>query len=99
MKTSRPYEMVERIYQLCNRKQYFNAGSNVQYDMMFYAAKSPEFSCRDVAVMIWTCSVTAELGQVEQEIQEIHDGIERDAQEEAEQDAREAESEYICCFE
>lgn len=90
MKTARPYELKMRIYELCNRKQYFNAGTNTQYDMMFHAAGSEDFSCRDVAVMIWVCSVTANLSEVEKEILTICEEIEA---EEAEARAEEKQAE------
>ena len=92
MKTTRSYELKERVYQLCNKKQYFNAGSNVQYDRMFYACASEYFTVRDVAVMIWTCSVSAELGEVEREIREILDAVESEAAAESEVEFYEYES-------
>ena len=79
MKISRPYTLKERIYQLCIREHYFNAGTNEQYNMMFYAACSSQFSVRDVAVMISMCSICADVSKVEQQIQEIIDEIEAGA--------------------
>ena len=71
MKTNNPYELKDRIYQLCNKEQYFNAGTNTQYDMMFYAAASPQFTSRDVAVMIGICSICANIEKVQQQLDEI----------------------------
>lgn len=76
MKTARPFELKERIYQLCNKEQYFNAGSNEQYSMMFYAATSEQFSTRDVAVMIGICSVCANISKVQEQIEAILTDIE-----------------------
>lgn len=93
MKTSRPYELKERIYQLCNKEQYFTAGSNEQYTMMFYAATSQQFTTRDVAVMIGICSICGDIAKIEKQITKILEDIEREVQEDAEQDAREAAGE------
>ena len=89
MKTARPYELKERIYELCNEKQYFNAGSNEQYSMMFYAAASPQFSCRDVAIMIGICSVCADISKVEKELLDICQEIEKEVEEEEKEDQEE----------
>ena len=79
MKISRPYTLKERIYQLCIREHYFNAGTNEQYNMMFYAACSSQFTVRDVAIMISICSICADVSKVEQQLQEIIDEIEAGA--------------------
>ena len=84
MKTSRPYELKERIYQLCNKEQYFTHGSNEQYSMMFYAATSEQFSARDVAVMIGICSVCGNIGKIQEQIEEICKDIEAEAAAESE---------------
>lgn len=81
MKTTRPYELKERIYQLCNKEQYFTAGSNEQYTMMFYAATSGQFSARDVAVMIGICSICGDIGKIERQITEIMKEIEKEERE------------------
>ena len=92
MKTMRPYEIKERIYELCNKEQYFNAGSTVQYDRMFYASTSEYFTVRDVAVMIWTCSVCADLDKVERQIRGILEAVEAEAAAESEVEFYEYES-------
>ena len=76
MKTSRPFELKERIYQLCNKERYFDAGNNEQYSMMFHAASSEQFSTRDVAAMIWICSVCANIANVQEQIEAILTDIE-----------------------
>lgn len=81
MKTTRPHELKQRIYELCNKKQYFNAGSNEQYSWMFYAATSSQFSARDVAVMIGICSICANIGTVQQEIEAICKELDDEAKE------------------
>ena len=81
MKTTRPHELKQRIYELCNKKQYFNAGSNEQYSWMFYAATSSQFSTRDVAVMIGICSVCANIDTVQQEIEAICKELDDEAKE------------------
>lgn len=95
MKTPRPYELKERIYQMCNDKQYFIAGTNTQYDMMFYAAGSEEFSCRDVAVMIWTCSICADVNEIEKQLMKMCEEIEEEARQESADDAGETWYEEI----
>lgn len=94
MKTSRPYELKEGIYNLCNRKQYFTGGTNSQYDKLFYMADKPEFSCRDLAVLIWGCSTYADLAEVQKEIEAIHNDIENFERSIREQELLEREYEY-----
>ena len=36
MKTARPYELKERVYQLCNKENWFTMGTNRQYDRMVW---------------------------------------------------------------
>lgn len=59
------YTMVDEIYSMCNREQYFTCGSNRQYDLMFTMAKKPEISTRDLAMMIFTCSDGASLESIQ----------------------------------
>lgn len=70
------YALVDKIYQLCNREQYFTCGTNRQYDLMFTMAKKPEMSVRDIAVMIFTCSEKASLGRILSDLNGIMDEIE-----------------------
>lgn len=71
------YTMVDKIYSLCNREQYFTCGTNRQYDLMFSMAKMPEMSTRDIAIMIFTCSDgKASLGRILNDLNEIMAEIE-----------------------
>ena len=75
------YTLVQKIYNLCNREQYFTCGSNRQYDLMFTMAKMPEMSTRDIAIMIFTCSDgKASLGRILDDLNGIMKEIE-DAEE------------------
>ena len=81
------YTLVQKIYNLCNREQYFTCGSNHQYDLMFTMAKMPEMSTRDIAIMIFTCSDgKASLGRILNDLNDIMKEIE-----EAEEAVREEE--------
>ena len=81
------YTLVQKIYGLCNREQYFTCGSNHQYDLMFTMAKMPEMSTRDIAIMIFTCSDSkASLGKILNDLNGIMKEIE-----EAEEAVREEE--------
>lgn len=81
------YTLVQKIYNLCNREQYFTCGSNRQYDLMFTMAKMPEMSTRDIAIMIFTCSDSkASLGKILNDLNDIMKEIE-----EAEEAVREEE--------
>ena len=81
------YTLVQKIYNLCNREQYFTCGSNRQYDLMFTMAKMPEMSTRDIAIMIFTCSDgKASLGKILNDLNDIMKEIE-----EAEEAVREEE--------
>ena len=81
------YTLVQKIYNLCNREQYFTCGSNRQYDLMFTMAKMPEMSTRDIAIMIFTCSDgKASLGKILNDLNGIMKEIE-----EAEEAVREEE--------
>lgn len=71
------YTLVQKIYNLCNREQYFTCGSNHQYDLMFTMAKMPEMSTRDIAIMIFTCSDgKASLGKILNDLNGIMKEIE-----------------------
>ena len=71
------YTLVNKIYQLCNREQYFTCGTNRQYDLMFSMAKMPEMSTRDIAIMIFTCSDgKASLGRILNDLNAIMKEIE-----------------------
>ena len=71
------YTLVQKIYNLCNREQYFTCGSNRQYDLMFTMAKMPEMSTRDIAIMIFTCSDSkASLGKILNDLNGIMKEIE-----------------------
>ena len=75
------YTLVQKIYNLCNREQYFTCGTPHQYDLMFTMAKMPEMSTRDIAIMIFTCSDgKASLGKILNDLNSIMKEIE-DAEE------------------
>lgn len=78
MKVMKEFEctMVDEIYSMCNREQYFTCGSNRQYDLMFRMAKMPEISTRDLAMMIFTCSDGASLGRILSDLNSIMNKIE-----------------------
>ena len=69
------YQMNDEMYKLCNRRLWFTSGTNSQYSKMFEAAKSPRMSCRDVAMIIWTCSDSAHLDDITEEITNIYNEI------------------------
>lgn len=77
MKVSKEFEytMVDEIYSMCNREQYFTCGSNRQYSLMFDMAKKPEISTRDLAVMIFTCSEGAKLESIQSNLDLIMETI------------------------
>ena len=86
------YTLVQKIYQLCNREQYFTCGSNHQYDLMFTMAKMPEMSTRDIAIMIFTCSDgKASLGRILNDLNAIMTEIE-EAEIRCRQDEEQAEA-------
>lgn len=91
MKTTRPYELTERIYQLCNKEHWFTEGTNRQYNRMFAAAKSEKFSTRDVAVIIGLCSESPFIDKIQEKIEEIYNEIEAEA---AAEEAAESEIEF-----
>lgn len=45
----------ERLYSLCNRKQYFTCGTNRQYEKLFKANEAGA-SIEELATIIWLCS-------------------------------------------
>lgn len=72
------YTLVQKIYSLCNREQYFTCGTPHQYDLMFTMAKMPEMSTRDIAIMIFTCSDSkASLGKILNDLNCIMKEIEK----------------------
>lgn len=67
----------DMIYSLCNRKQYFTAGTCEQYNKMFDMIGSENFTARDVAITIYVCSTAANIDEVEKEINEIYNKAKR----------------------
>lgn len=63
--------MFEKIYRLCNEKEYFTCGSSTQYNLMFDMARERK-PAHDIALVIWICSDNADLSVIEQEINEIY---------------------------
>ena len=84
MKVSKDFEyaLTDNLYRLCNREQYFTHGSNRQYDLMFSMAKMPEYTFRDIAMMIFTCSkipdgedVNSFFSDVQNQVETIYNDI------------------------
>lgn len=100
MQTTRPYELKERIYNLCNKEQYFTCGTCRQYDLMFSMAVMPEMSTRDIAVMIFTCSDNASLGRILNDLNKIVNDLEEEealARLEEQQAAGERAADEVYC--
>lgn len=95
------YTLVQKLYSLCNREQYFTCGTNRQYDLMFSMAKMPEMSTRDIAMMIFTCSDgKASLGRILNDLNEIMEEINEDmalARMEEQQAAGERAADEVYC--
>lgn len=56
----------DKLYQLCNKYQWFTSGDNRQYDLLFKLNKDGA-SLEKLATIIWICST----GYDEQHILEI----------------------------
>lgn len=90
MKVSKDFEyaLKDKLYRLCNREHYFTCGTNRQYDRMFTMAVMPEYTYRDIAMMIFTCSdipegedVNSFFGDIQNQVETIWNEI-RDCEEE-----------------
>lgn len=44
------------LYKECNLEGWFTHGDNEQYSRMFKMLDDPQFSNRDIAIVIWICS-------------------------------------------
>ena len=66
-----PSQVSGRVRDLCIRKDWFNCGTNRQYDRMFDMLDRPEYSARDIALVIWTCTDHASLDDIIEELEEI----------------------------
>ena len=66
-----PWQVRDRVRDMCIRKGFFTCGTQRQYDRMFDMLDRPEFSTRDVALVIWTCSSDAALDDIIDELEEI----------------------------
>ena len=100
MKTANEFRMIDEMYALCNKKQYFTCGTNRQYDRMFYMLTSEKYTVRDVAIEVWTCSDTTDSADdIEAEIKAIYEMVEKDAEEEAIEREMEELEKYGCKFE
>lgn len=66
-----PSQVAERVRHICILKNWFNCGTNRQYDRMFDMLDRPEYSARDIALVIWACSDHASLTEILEEIEEI----------------------------
>lgn len=98
MKISEKYEysMSDKLYRLCNSKRYFTSGTNTQYDKMFSAARDPEMTCRDLAVIIYTCTTGADVSKIQEEIEKIYNEIlEWEDDDRQEEEARKRDELYL----
>ena len=66
-----PSQVSERVRNLCIRKDWFNCGTNRQYERMLDMLDRPEYSARDIALVIWTCTELASLDDIIDELEEI----------------------------
>lgn len=72
MRTLQPFSLKNDIRELCIRNGYFTRGDNMQYERMFDMAADPEFTVRDTAMMIYTCSdEEADFYEIQSQIEEI----------------------------
>lgn len=50
------FDMKEKLHQLCLRENYFSCGSSCQLDRMLSMSVMPQYTYRDIAIMIFTCT-------------------------------------------
>ena len=101
------YALTDKIYRLCNREQYFTCGSNRQYNLMFSMAVMPEYTYRDIAMMIFTCSeipddedVNSFFSDIQNQVETIYNDIlecEAAARMEEQQAAGERAADEVYC--
>lgn len=56
-----------KLYRLCNEKEYFTCGALEQYEKMFSLAENGA-SAHDIALVIWLCSDDKDLSVIEEEV-------------------------------
>lgn len=98
MTTRNRFDLVERVYNLCNREQYFTCGTNSQYDKMFNILCDPQFDVWDVTLVIWACSEDKGLGEIYLNLKKEYDESEAEV-DELEREAleeRRYEVSYVC---
>lgn len=71
MKLYYPDQVAGRVRNLCIRKGWFTLGTNFQYNRMFDMLDRPEYSARDIALVIWTCTNYVSLDDIIEELEEI----------------------------
>lgn len=49
------FEAQDKMYRLCNKKQYFTCGSHAQYDKFFQMVRERK-SLDSIARVLWVCS-------------------------------------------
>ena len=69
------HEIINAVYDLCRRRDYFTYGNNDNYDRMFDLIRMKR-PVGEVAAVIWACSDTeyVELGTINEELQECFFG-------------------------
>ena len=109
MKVSKDFEyaLTDALYRLCNREQYFTCGTNRQYNRMFSIAVMPEYTYRDIAMMIFTCSeipdgedVNSFFSDIQNQVETIYNEILEDealARMEEQQAAGERAADEVYC--
>jgi len=109
MKVSKDFEyaLTDALYRLCNREQYFTCGTNRQYNRMFSMAVMPEYTYRDIAMMIFTCSeipdgedVNSFFSDIQNQVETIYNEILEDealARMEEQQAAGERAADEVYC--
>ena len=64
-----PVEAKNRVYELCNKEQWFTAGGNSAYEKMF-SLVSDGRPLSEIALAIWICSSDVELGEINRVLDE-----------------------------
>lgn len=64
-------QVADRVRKLCIQKDWFDCGTNRQYDKMFDMLERPDYSVRDIALVIWICTYQAPLNEIIKELKKI----------------------------
>lgn len=54
------FAMKDKLHRLCLRENYFSCGSSRQFDRMLSMAVMPQYTYRDIAIIIFTCTMVPE---------------------------------------